>query len=261
MTLRVLALASTFVFAACGDDARPTPEPGPSAMPEGGWLAAAPDDRGRPCADVGDLRACWDGDGPACAGGVCLVARPLPAAPPARDGWRCHGEGSERRCVPRRLGSGAFDCDGAHCTQAEPRLPDAGFWECIDDDGIVVCRGGEPAAGVFPAAPDPGFACAGRRGERGQRVCIDASPDRPDAQARGWRCTFEHEGGERRVCTRDADAPAVGAPCEGPGACARGTACAAGRCLPVRLAPECWLDRDCGEGRWCRFGTCTRGDA
>jgi len=155
-----------------------------------------------------------------------------------------------------RAGGGRFECSGEGCIQRYPRLPDQGFWECVDDEGVVVCHGGEPAAGVHAADPDPGWLCGARRGAEGERVCVDASPDLPDGAARGYACDYEHSPGEQRRCNAVEGAPPLGAPCDGGGACVRGMACAGGRCLPRVLRPECWLDRDCGDGRWCRFGTC-----
>jgi hypothetical protein len=175
---------------------------------------------------------------------------------------RCHGRDDQRRCVLRRRGAGAFDCTATTCTQAQPRLPDASFWECIDDDGIVVCKGGEPASGVFPAEPEPGWICAERRGDpddRDDRICIDTSPDLPESATRGWRCHFEHDTGEKRICVRDRAAPPASAPCDGPDDCARGMICASGWCVPRRIEPACWLDRDCAAAEWCRFGTCIEG--
>lgn len=240
----------------CGRDGAAV-EAAPEARGEG-WPAPSGEDGDRTCADVGDARACWGGEGAQCAEGVCLVDRALPDAAPVPGGWRCHGHGPERRCVSRRLRAGPFACDGDHCIQDYPRLPDSSFWECIDDEGVVVCRGGEPAAGVFPAEPDPAWTCGSRRGEQGQRVCVDPSPDLPRGE-RGWRCYFEHQGGERRLCERHEGAPGVGAACDDGAGCVRGAVCAGGRCLPARLAAECWLDADCGEGRWCRFGACMEG--
>lgn len=249
----LIALA---VLAACGDDDRE--RSGRVIVPLAGVEAPAAGDRRERCGDVVDARACWVEAGDGCADGVCSVARPVP---PMDDpgAWRCHGNGAERSCFARRRAGGAFVCSSDSCTQEQPRLPDAAWWECIDDEGVVVCRGGEPAAGVFPAEPDPGYVCGARRGEP-HRVCVDLSPDLPAGDARGWRCHFTHDAGEKRVCVRDGDAPAAAAPCDGDGsACVRGTVCAGDRCLPVRIAPECWLDRDCGTGNWCRFGTCLEG--
>lgn len=250
------ALFAALVVAACGDEEE-IAAPAVERVPHDGIAIASPGERGELCADVVDARVCWGGEGDGCTEGVCGIDRVLPdlATPGA---WRCRGAGEERRCVVRRRGAGAFACTDTTCTQAQPRLPDASFWECIDDEGIVVCRGGEPASGVFPADPDPGWTCGERRGEP-QRICVDLSPDLPNDDARGWRCHFEHSAGEKRLCVRDEAAPAVAAPCTETSACTRGTVCAGGRCLPLRIDPACWLDRDCGDGRWCRFGACLEG--
>lgn len=265
-TIAVLAAValSAALGVACGDDDGGGPEM-PPRMPREGWPAPSVADGERACADVGDLRACWgppaEGEASACAAGVCLVERPVPQAPPADGGWRCDGRGAERRCVPQRLGGGAFDCAEDRCAQDHPRLPDVGFWECVDDDGVVVCRGGDPAAGVFAGAPDPGWSCGARRGGDGERICVDAAPDMPRGERRGWKCHFEHGAGERRLCVAEEGAPAVGAPCDDADGCAAGTVCAGGRCLPRRLEPECALDADCADaGGVCRFGTCTETD-
>jgi len=144
--------------------------------------------------------------------------------------------------------------------QAHPRLPDPAFWECVDDDGIVVCRGGDEAAGVFGAARDPGWLCGSRQGGEGERICVDAAPDMPRGERRGWKCHFEHQAGEQRHCVAEEGAPGVGAPCEAADDCVLGTACTGGACLPKRLVPSCALDDDCPRDLVCRFGTCMRGD-
>jgi hypothetical protein len=121
-------------------------------------FAAPADDRGDLCADVGELRVCWDGAHPQ------LVTRALPkVASPTTLGFRCVGRGRERTCFDRARDVGAFVCDGSTCTQPHPRLPDDGEWTCIDDGGAVVCAGGEPAAGVAGKGADAAWICGERR--------------------------------------------------------------------------------------------------
>jgi hypothetical protein len=134
-------------------------------------------------------------------------------------------------------------CAAGSCEQRVPRLPDDGEWECVDLDGVVVCRGGVPAAGVVAGPPDPGWTCGTRRGSGGprpassgpDRICVDLAPELPDGAARGWRCRFTHDHGERRLCRAD---PAAAPPAPEP--------------LPP---PSCWIDPDCGAGT-CRRGSC-----
>ncbi len=127
-------------------------------------------------------------------------------------------------------------------------MPDDGEWECADVHGVVVCHGGLAAAGAVPGPADLGWLCGSRRSHPSERVCIDLSPDRPNAEL---SCRFE--AGER-VCTARPESR-VGAAC---GVCPAGSVCADGHCLPLEPKPECWLDRDCGSGV-CLFGSCRGG--
>lgn len=208
----------------------------------------APADVGERCADVADTRACWLG---ADAPGVRRVERPLPRLPSLR-GYRCSGRGAERSCEDRRHASDAFACHGELCTQRYPRLPDDGEWECADLDGVVVCRGWADAAGVVAGRPDPGWFCGARRGAAGERICVDFAPDRPNGEP--WSCRFQYEPElPLRACTRGGRGP-LGSAC-GAG-CPFGSVCVADRCLPLEPQPSCWIDKDCGDGKKCAFGTC-----
>jgi hypothetical protein len=159
-------------------------------------------------------------------------------------------------CVDRRAGGGPFVCVGDECVQRHPRMPDDGEWECVDLHGVVICHGGEPAAAVVDGPPDPGWLCGARaQGARGpERLCVDFAPDLPAGEAAGWRCRYDHQRGEKRICRRDAQARRVGGPCAA--GCPEGATCVENRCLPARPDPTCWLDSDCPGGK-CRFGTCS----
>ena len=184
---------------------------------------------GADCANVETLRVCWNA-------GVPRVVGPATARGPAR--------------------APAFTCNGTHCEQRHPRMPDTGEWQCSDSAGATICRGGERAAGVAPAPADPAWRCGARRGgPPGERVCVDLSPDFPDGRARGWRCHTLYEGPVRRSCDRDADAHTLGDTCERARPCVDGSRCVDGVCVPEPPAPACWLETDCGGGR-CRFGSC-----
>jgi hypothetical protein len=220
------------------------------------------------CADVGTLRACWGA-----TGAPRLVPRPLPARRVfSLEGWRCAGAGPARTCVDRRASAPPFTCQGERCTQRHARLPDEGEWTCADAAGAVVCVGGERAAGVVAAPPDPAWICGARRaseppatGERlaatspaplGPRVCVDLSPDVPDGDLARWRCHFESGPPAARVCEPAKGAAVLGVACDRQHPCVDGAACVGARCLPAAgPAPSCWLDGDCPGGA-CRFGTC-----
>lgn len=191
-------------------------------------------DRGALCANVGAVRACWECDG---GKAPCVVG---PATP-----------------SPRRAAT--FVCQGGDCVQRHPRLPDDGEWECIDQDGAVVCRGGEPAAGVIPGPPEVGWICGAReQGPRGpEKVCVDLAPDLPEGGP--WRCRADHKSGEKRVCKQAAPkGPQLGEAC-GDG-CPTGATCVSDRCLPAKPQPTCWFDTECAGGT-CRQGTCVGGGA
>lgn len=147
-----------------------------------------------------------------------------------------------------------FTCAAHSCRQAYARLPDDGEWECVDQAGAVICRGGDPPAGVMAGPPDRRWRCGPRPGGA-ERICVDLHPDFPGGAARGWRC--RHEGGVRpaRSCQRDPDAHNLGDPCAPARPCVDGATCEDGRCQAPALGPGCWLDQDCGLGV-CRFGSC-----
>ncbi len=244
-----LALLGALAAVACGKGAPPPAAHvvvAPRSVP-----APAPSDIGSDCADVGQVRACWnDSTKRDCAGGVCLVPRPLPDAPHVGR-WRCSGTGDKRVCSDSRLDASAFECHGALCTQRFAHLPDDGQWECAAFDGAVLCHLLAPAAGVVAGPPDPAFICGTRRGH-GERVCVDFSPDMPGPGA--WRCHFKHLGGVvERLCERGGHAP-LGDACSG--GCKKGASCVGGHCLPLRPHPDCWFDKDCGAGQRCELGTC-----
>lgn len=213
------------------------------------------------CADVGpDLRVCWGPtDGPKCSQSICVLARPIPDSPASPLGFRCTSAGRARRCHDRALDAPPFRCDGGVCTQRHPRMPDDGEWECAAVAGAVVCRGGEAPAGVPKGAVDPGFFCGARTTRHAaspERICVDFSPDFPEGRAEKTRCSFAAEGGSTRRCEADPGAHSLGDVCDAQHPCIDGARCIAGRCVPVRPEPSCWLPADCDHGT-CRFGTCT----
>jgi hypothetical protein len=206
---------------------------------------------GATCADVGELRVCWEG------AAIRADARAAACA--------------DRACTSRAAGAPPFSCAGARCEQRHPRMPDDGEWQCADSGGVTICSGGERAAGVAPAPPEAGWWCGPRSGASawdGERVCVDLSPDFPDGHMRGWRCTTRYEGPVRRECERDPGARTLTEPCDARRPCLDGSRCAqvpdgdrgGGRCVPERPAPACWLPGDCASGR-CRFGSCVEGGA
>jgi len=168
----------------------------------------------------------------------------------------CGGAVSSRAAA-RPAAGGPWRCEASTCEERQPRQPDDGTWECADLDGAVVCHGGAPPAGVVAGPPDVGWMCGPRRGSAAgtDRVCVDYSPDFPSGDARGWRCAFTHEHGERRVCRRDESAPAIGAPCDDARGCKPGDRCLDRRCVPPRPQPSCWIDKDCGVAK-CFRGSC-----
>jgi hypothetical protein len=169
-----------------------------------------------------------------------------------------------RQAAPEaRRPAPAFACDGGRCVQRAPRMPDDGEWACADSGGPVVCVGGERAAGVAAAPPDPAWRCGARAGANadglGRRICVDLAPDFPDGRMAGWRCSTLHDGPLRRVCDRDPAVHTLADACDDRRPCLDGAWCAEGRCRPERRQPDCWLDRDCGTGLRCRFGSCLGG--
>lgn len=167
-------------------------------------------------------------------------------------------------CVTTARRPGSFSCEGEgaarRCTDAHPRQPDDGEWECSETSGVTVCRGGLAPAGVSPGSPDPGWVCGDHvvRGDAGAypRVCVDFAPDYPRAE--GWTCRYAYvnDQGVRRC--EPSPATRAGDPCAG-GACPSGTTCASGRCLPDAPAPRCFFDTDCDAPRKCVFGSCRAG--
>jgi hypothetical protein len=149
-------------------------------------------------------------------------ARSVPSAMPLRS----------LLAVPR---ADRFSCGAAQCVQSHPRVPDSGQWRCAESERVVWCAGGEPAAGVAPAAPDPAYRCGPRFGAVSERICIDEHPDYPPPQMGRNNCTFAQERGLSRVC----EAGATSAP----------------KPLSPGALPACWLGKDCGSGS-CDRGTC-----
>lgn len=219
------------------------------ARPDGASVGAVAD-RGDLCADLGDHRVCWGCEGGGGPDQVCLVGPARPA--PRGTTLRCAGADC------RLINSPQFFCTGDECVQRHPRLPDDGEWECIDQDGAVVCRGGESAAGVAAGPGEPGWTCgmrtSGSKEEtKPDRICVDLQPDRPHREG-PWRCRSDHKLGEKRVCRRAANPkPLLGEACAG--GCAPGLVCHEDRCLPARPAPSCWFDTECAS-QICRQGTC-----
>jgi len=158
-------------------------------------------------------------------GALGCARAPVDAPPPAR------------AVLPR---ASSFECQnavfgaGAPCSQHHPRLPDDGEWRCAELDGVVLCAGGEPAAGTVPGPADTAFRCGER--PNGERVCVNAAPDYPPGGRERYACRFDAEHGLIRECREQPTPSAVLA------------------ALPSG-APQCWLDRDC-SGR-CDRGYCT----
>ena len=143
-------------------------------------------------------------------------------------------EASREPPARKSIEASPFVCIGPVCTQRHVRLPDDGEWRCAEQEGVVWCAGGEPAAGVAPASARRGYRCGERLGAvRRERVCVDEAPDYPDGGATAFRCRFEQEHGVVRSCRR-----------------AEGSL----RPLPGGSTPNCWVDADCA-GR-CERGTC-----
>jgi hypothetical protein len=136
----------------------------------------------------------------------------------------------------RPIEASEFACDAGRCVQRHVRLPDDGEWRCAEQDGVVWCAGGEPAAGVVRAPSDRGYVCGPRRGHT-ERVCVDVSPDHPGGDRARYRCRFLQEKGTQRVCVEEN---------------------ARVRAVAGRDVPDCWLDGDCAPGT-CDRGRCTRG--
>jgi hypothetical protein len=155
--------------------------------------------------------------------------------------------------VPR---ADRFSCGPDQCVQSHPRLPDSGQWRCAESEQVVWCAGGEPAAGVALAPPDPGYRCGPRFGGASERICIDEHPDYPPPHTGRNRCAFAQEHGVARVCragaTNDAKPLSPGAlP-----ACWLGKDCRSGDC--DRGTCRCATDQDCERGV-CHLGVCAEG--
>ena len=170
----------------------------------------------------------------------------------------CEETASLREATPLR--GSDFVCADDVCTQRYPAMPDDGEWECLDRDGLVICRGGHGPAGAIAGPADTSFLCAPlARDEERRRVCIDARPDLPSPD--GWRCRFDRDGHEDvRRCEREADAsPRLGTRCTEAERCVEGQRCVEGRCaLASDAPPECWLDTDCEGGATCVLARCAR---
>jgi hypothetical protein len=154
----------------------------------------------------------------------------------------CDGGASAPRAAPEPHLSqaSAFVPAGDGWSQRHVRLPDDGEWRCAELDGVVLCAGGEPAAGVVSAGAASGYRCGERRGSpRRERVCVDPTPDYPPGEPSRYRCRFSSVHGLTRECQPRQSGAAV--------VVAR---------LPAR-APDCWLDADC-TGR-CEHGFCSAG--
>lgn len=250
--LRSLCTAA-LLMAAAGCERAPSPrETAPTLRAD--WPSpvsdATPD-----CAEVLSSRVCWD----AASNPVSVAPSPRPARANSPLGLRCVGGGASRTCRDRAFDAPLFTCEGAQCVQRHPRLPDDGEWECGDFSGAVVCRGGEPPAGVAPGARDDGFRCGARtpRPNRAmEHVCVDLSPDFPDGDPSKWSCRFDGASGTTRVCERIAGTHRLGDACDREHPCIDGARCAAARCVPGAPKPACWVAADCDHGA-CRFGTCT----
>jgi MYXO-CTERM domain-containing protein len=129
-----------------------------------------------------------------------------------------------------------FECLGETCSQRHARLPDDGEWRCAELDGVVLCAGGEPAAGTVAGPADRAFRCGRRPND--ERVCVNAAPDYPPGGRERYACRFDAEHGVTRECREDTTPAPVRVLAALPSA-----------------APDCWLDRDC-NGR-CDRGYCT----
>jgi hypothetical protein len=252
--LLAVTLAGAGLAAACSKQAPPSLTSVRSDFPSP--AADSSDD----CSDVGsDLRVCWTEPGPKCDRGICVSTRPTPPFEVSSLGFRCTGKGANRRCRDRALDVPPFDCKEGVCKQRHPRMPDDGEWECAAIAGAVVCRGGESPAGVPRGAVDEGFFCGARNTKRGasiERICVDFSPDFPNANGEKTRCSYDPEGGVTRRCDPDPKAHDLGDPCDAGHPCIDGARCVGGRCVPERPEPSCWIPSDCDHGT-CRFGTCT----
>lgn len=172
---------------------------------------------------------------------LCLACQGKPSAEADRRG-RASAAASAFQLVTRARQTAPFRCGAEACVQSHPSLPDSGEWRCAESEQVVWCAGGEPAAGVVPAPPDPRYRCGQRFGTGpSERVCIDEAPDYPPPHAQRNRCSFSQERGVERWCK--------------PGAAQ------ARRPLAEGALPACWLGRDCRSGS-CDRGACRcNGDA
>lgn len=212
------------------------------------------------CWDLSTVSVCW---GSRAGGTTRAVERKTPGFDSrSKMGWRCALDGNERVCWDRKNDAAGFRCEGQRCIQRVARVPDASEWTCADAGGASLCLSRGVAAGVRAAMVRPGFLCGPRQVQgapsRIERVCLDLSPDYPDGRASGWNCHYEHDTGVTRVCLRE-PRPTLGDRCDAAHpACPVGAICVDGRCLPPKLEPSCWLDRDC-RSNLCKFGSCVTG--
>jgi len=255
-SLNLCGVALTFA-AMCAGCSKKEP---PVAMSARADFPSPAADSGSACSDVGgELRVCWGTPSGNGAADIRAAARPTPAFPASALGFRCTGTGKERRCRDRALDVPPFRCSGNACRESHPRLPDDGEWECAAVAGAVMCHGGEAPAGIPRGSIDTGFSCGDRivkAAKRGERVCVDFSPDFPEGTGRGLRCRYDAEQGLTRICESDPNAHVLGDACDPAHPCVDGASCVFERCVPGRPEPSCWVAADCDHGT-CRFGTCT----
>ena len=170
--------------------------------------------------------------------------------------------GAERAGRDAGPTAGPFACTGDRCVQRYPRFPDDGEWTCSETAGVAVCSGGEPPAGSPFNMVDRAWTCGllnARAGKpsKGERVCVNYTPDFPDGAARGWRCSYIAEQSIARVCERDPTAHVIGDRCDARGPCLDGLRCVDARCTAELPPPSCVIDGDCHQAV-CRFGSCLR---
>jgi hypothetical protein len=135
-------------------------------------------------------------------------------------------------------------------------MPDDNEWECVEIDGVAYCHMTAQASAVVAGPPDRGWIC-GQRRKTHEPVCVDLSPDRPDA--RGYKCAFHYtKFYPTRTCLRSEGA-SVGGACKAKDACPKDAECVQGRCTPPEPRADCWIDSDCADGERCRWGSCTGG--
>jgi hypothetical protein len=208
-----------------------------SCYAEGGDLVCA-----RPSQGV--ARAGW-----ACshAGAATICRLPGGATPdePSPDGWQARVEDDRVVALWRRAGNAPWHCSAGTCTERRPDRPSPDEWECVEGDGRVLCRG------RFLVDVDPRWICT-KLGDR--FLCMDPDPDYAGSgDPSTWRCYYDDSLRTGRACRTAPQTAVIDPDTFCPGAWT-GT-----RCLPFRIAPECWLDGDCSGGRTCRIGLCVSG--